>query len=276
MNFIPWPVKLQIDKSKILIMMPYLQQIQIYPIKALDGVAVEQATLLESGALENDRRFAIFDAQGRYVNGKNNALVHNLRSTYDLAAQTVTVAGHCFPLVAHQPELAAYLSDHFGERVDVRENSQRGFPDDTDANGPTVISTATLETVAGWFDGIGVEEMRKRLRMNLEISGVPAFWEDQLFAEANQGVEFEIGAVRFEGINPCQRCIVPARDTTTGEQYPKFQRTFIQKRRQMLPDWVNTSRFDHYYRLGVNTKLPGGQGGKILSRQDSVQILGIL
>jgi hypothetical protein len=256
--------------------MPHLHQILIYPIKALDGMAVEQATLLESGAIQNDRRFAIFDVHGRYVNGKNNALVHNLRATYDLAAQTVTLQGSTFPLIAHHPELEQYLSDYFGEQVYVRENRQTGFPDDIVAQGPTVISTATIETLASWFDGISTDQARSRLRMNLEIGNVPAFWEDQLFGEEHQTVEFQIGEVRFQGINPCQRCVVPTRNATTGDPYPKFQQIFIQKRRQTLPNWTNPDRFNHYYRLGVNTQLSPKQGGKILSRQDSVQRLGVL
>lgn len=256
--------------------MPYLHQIWIYPIKALDGVAVEQATLLESGAIQNDRRFAIFDVHGKYVNGKNNALVHNLRTTYDLAAQVVTLRGNTFPLVAHHPELEEYLSGYFGERVYVRENSQMGFPDDTVANGPTVISTATLETVACWFEGMSVEQARSRLRMNLEIGDVPAFWEDQLFGDKHQTVQFQLGSICLQGINPCQRCIVPTRDAMTGDAYPQFQRIFVQKRRQTLPAWVNPARFNHYYRLGVNTKLSPESGGKILSRQDSVRRLSVL
>ena len=60
--------------------MPYLARILIYPIKSLDGVAVTQATVLKSGALQSDREFAIVDEHGRFVNGKRNAKVHGLRS----------------------------------------------------------------------------------------------------------------------------------------------------------------------------------------------------
>ncbi len=42
--------------------MPRLARIVIYPVKSLDGVALEQARQLPSGALEHDRQWAIFDA----------------------------------------------------------------------------------------------------------------------------------------------------------------------------------------------------------------------
>ncbi len=55
---------------------------------------------------------------------------------------------------------------------------------------PTVISTATLEAITTWFPGLNLDQIRIRLRTNLEIGGVPAFWEDQLFAEADAVVQF--------------------------------------------------------------------------------------
>lgn len=49
--------------------------------------------------------------------------------------------------------------------------------------GPSVVSTATVETIASWFDGTRVESPRRRFRANFEISGVPAFWEDRLVGD---------------------------------------------------------------------------------------------
>jgi uncharacterized protein YcbX len=132
------------------------------------------------------------------------------------------------------------LSDYFGFPVKFVQNSETGFPDDTTATGPTVISTETLETVTSWFPGLSVEEMRLRLRTNLEIAGVPPFWEDHLFAEAGDCVQFQVGEVLFEGINPCQRCVVPTRNSITGVTCANFQKIFVTKRKESLPP--NTSR----------------------------------
>jgi uncharacterized protein YcbX len=261
--------------------MPYLARILIYPIKSLDGIAVNQATILKSGALQYDREFAILDEQGRFVNGKRNSQVHLLRTSYNLEAQTVSIQiqgteqTHVFHLIQEKTELETWLSNFFGKTVQLQQNLLQGFPDDTNALGPTIISTATIETVANWFSEISTAQMRVRLRTNLEIAEVPSFWEDQLFTEADKIVQFQIGSVQFQGINPCQRCVVPTRDSITGKTYPNFQKIFTTKRQETLPSWVSKSRFNHFYRLSVNTRIPESEAGKILKIGDEVKILGM-
>lgn len=147
-----------------------------------------------------------------------------------------------------------------------------GFPDDTNSPGATVISTATLTEVASWFSGINVDEMRRRMRANLEIDGIPAFWEDSLFAASGETVSFTVGDVQFLAINPCQRCVVPTRDSYSGEVYPNFQKIFGQKRQATMPTYVNTAQFNHFYRLSVNTRVPVAETGKIITLGSSIEI----
>lgn len=260
--------------------MPHLAQIFIYPIKSLDGVAVTQAKILQSGALEYDREFAIVDEQGRFVNGKRNPKVHLLRSSFDLKARTVslqiqdTEQTQVFHLDEERTELEVWLSHYFGKTVQLQQNIFQGFPDDTNAPGPTVISTATIETVAGWFSQMTTDEMRRRLRTNVELANVPPFWEDQLFGETDNIIQFQIGSIQFEGINPCQRCVVPTRNSITGAASPEFQKIFVAKRQESLPLGVAVSRFNHFYRLSVNTRIPASQADKILQIGNEVNIQG--
>lgn len=261
--------------------MAYLAGIYIYPIKSLDRVALDQATVLESGALKGDRQFAMFDQQGRFINGKRNPKVHLLRAWFDLEARTVRLQGQgssglqVFDLTEDRPEdrrsLETWLSDFFAQPVQLKANPSAGFPDDTHAPGPTVISTGTLIETADWFPSLNTEDMRLRLRTNLEIGDVPPFWEDQLFG--NQVVQFQIGQVLLEGVNPCQRCIVPVRDPSTAATYPGFQKIFRTQRQATLPAWTQTARFNHFYRLAVNTRIPASEAGKILGLGNSVKIL---
>jgi uncharacterized protein len=260
---------------------PVLAAISIYPIKALDGIALSETRLLASGALEHDREFALFDAQDRFINGKRNPQVHLLRSRFDPALQVVTlqteaISAASFDLDTEPADLEAWLSQFFSSSIKVKQNSQAGFPDDTNAPGPTLISTATIEAVASWYEGMSIDQIRRRLRMNLEIGGVPPFWEDQLFADSDQVVQFQIGDVPFEGINPCQRCIVPTRDAQTGSSTPDFQKRFIQQRRATLPEWANRDRFNHFYRLGVNTRVPKSFTSKTLQLGDPIEIKGAI
>ena len=257
---------------------PYLAGISIYPIKSLDPVAVTQTTVLKSGALVHDREFAMFDEKGNFINGKRNAKVHLLRSRFEPDFRTLSLQiqgtdqNFVFHLERERTALEAWLSDYFGFPVKMRQDSVTGFPDDTNALGPTIISTGTVETVASWFPSVSVEQMRLRLRANLEIGGIPPFWEDQLFSEAGSSVRFQVGEVIFAGINPCQRCVVVTRDSTTAEAYPSFQKIFVTKRQETLPSWVESSRFNHFFRLSINTSLPASEAGKILSLGDEVKI----
>ncbi|WP_101297955.1 MOSC domain-containing protein [Halegenticoccus soli] len=287
---------------------PTLRRVTTFPVKSLDPREVESARIVENGGIAGDREYALFDAEGNYVNGKRNRAVHRLRSAVDPAAGTVTLRApdrgeRTFSLRGDRGALTEWLSEYFGEPIELRRDPAGGFPDDAEASGPTVISTATIREAASWFPGIDEESMRRRLRANLEIGGVPPFWEDRLFADRGSRVAFEIGGasrsvageiggasrpdagetdgsdgrrsgVRFEGVNPCQRCVVPTRDPETGEEYEGFAGTFAEKRRETLPDWSGGDWFDHYFRLMVNTVVPASEWGKSVSVGDEVRILG--
>ncbi len=264
---------------------PVLKQIIVYPIKSLDGMVVNQSKISAGGALEFDRRWAIVDAKGKIVNAKCTAKIQQIRSQFDFVdseqrLQISLQAGNnstinTFCLNSELGELGRWLSDFFGFTVRLIENAIVGFPDDLNAYGPTIVSTATLESICEWFPELDLAEVRRRFRTNLEISDVPAFWEDRLFGAPEQVVYFRLGNVQFHGINPCQRCIVPTRDSLTGDISPKFQQIFNQQRQQTLPPkvtgWMGAIRFNHFYRLAVNTKIPLIEAGKLLNMGDDLR-----
>ena len=113
-----------------------------------------------------------------------------------------------------------------------------------------------------------MENLRSRLRTNLEFSGTPPFWEDGLYGSPVAGRSFTIGQVTVQGMNPCQRCVVPTRDPSTGMVTPQFQKTFVTQRKASLPNWADRQAFNHYYRLAVNTRIPASEGGKRLKVGD--------
>jgi len=242
-----------------------LARITIFPIKSLDGLGVPESQVLASGALERDRQFALIDSDGRFVNGKRTAAVHRIRAEYDLAQWSVRFNNEVeFSLHHEQHEIGQWLSHALGVACSLAENSTLGFPDDTKSPGPTLISTATLAEVASWFPGLTLEEARRRFRANLEIDGVEAFWEDRLLGAAGTDIPFQIGDVRWLGANPCQRCVVPSRAAASGEATPGFQKQFVAERERRLPVWAPRDRFNHFYRLAVNTRLaPDQSSGRI-------------
>ena len=256
---------------------PFVARIAVFPIKALDAVSVSHSLVLPGGALSFDRKWALVDGDGRFVNGKTNPAVHRLRSAWDSDLRSVSLRSEegnarTFRLDDDASELSAWLGGFFGFPVSLRCNPTVGYPDDTQSPGPTVISTATIAEVAGWFD-LDVDEVRSRFRANLEIGGVPAFWEDRLFDAPGTTVRFRAGATIFEGVNPCQRCVVPQRDSATGREDRTFARRFAELRERTLPRWSRRDRFDHFYRLAVNTRLQRTQDARVLRVGDAVEIL---
>ena len=253
-----------------------LGAIFVFPIKSLDGVARHSARITKGGSLEGDREFALFDETGKVVNGKRTPRIHQLRTAFSDDLNEVSfreqgqTAGQTFAL-EDGPELRAWLSAFFGFPVHLQRDELRGFPDDTDAPGPTLTSEASLHAVGGWFS-LPLVETRRRFRTNLELSGNEPFAEDQLFSTAGALVPFTIGAVSFRGHNPCQRCAVPGRDSLTGETTPHFQKTFLRLREDSLPDWSARERFNHFYRFAVNTSIPPEEGGKTLTVGDPVKL----
>lgn len=254
----------------------YVARLFIYPIKSLDAVKCDRVTVLESGALKSDRTWAIFEKSGNFVNGKRNQKIHSLRSQFDLETNNLTleIQGQTvkFNLITDRQALCNWLEDYFGFPVNIKQNLDMGFPDDTVSPGATIVSTATLEAIASWYPELTTEDVRRRFRTNIEVGGVPAFWEDKLFTDPDQTVKFKIGEVEFMGVNPCQRCVVVTRDPQTGQPYPRFQKTFIQQRKNTLPEWTERSRFNHYFRLAVNTRLSPTEAGKAIEVGDKIRL----
>lgn len=275
---------------------PHLAHLQLFPIKALDRETPREVAVGPTGALAGDRRWAVVDApaeephdpdrastRGDYVNGKATDAVHRLRSTFDLDTSRVTFEADSesrqFVLDPDgdddRPAANRWLSSYFDRPVNLRHAAEPGMPDRRYLGGPTVISTATLREVASWFD-ISLASARRRFRANVEIGGVPAFWEDRLYAEDGAVVRFRIGDAVLEGVSPCGRCVTPTRDPETGEVTPEFRERFVQRRRETVPAWTEGDRFEHYFTLAVTTRAPedAGPHDTRIAVGDDVEILG--
>jgi MOSC domain-containing protein len=277
---------------------PHLVSIRLHPIKSLDPVSVPEARISPSGGLALDRAWALYSVDGKWVNGKRTPAIHLIRAAYspDLSEVALSVPGdrreiptRTFAFPGAHEDAAEWFSVFFEQQILVRY-SENGFPDDSIANGPTIISTASLRSVCDWFPenakgfpGITLDEARQRFRATLEIDvdparaalgeKLPAFWEDQLFGEDERSVvRFKIGDVNFEGSNPCARCPVPPRNPQTGEILEGFQKRFTQLRESTLPPWSPRPRFDHFYRLSTNTRVAPSEQNKLLRVGDPLRL----
>ncbi len=268
-----------------------LSGIRLHPIKSLDPVSRREAFVGPSGGLELDRAWALHTVDGKWVNGKRTPLIHAIRAAFadDLSSVTLSaptdrrnLPARTFAFPHGHEEAAEWFSVFFEQQIIVRYSAD-GFPDDPIANGPTIISTASLREVCSWFPEVPLEEMRERFRATLEIdldaaaaadgAELPAFWEDRLYgADPRSVVRFSIGEVQFEGSNPCARCPVPPRNPRTGEVLVGFQKRFTEMRDKTLPEWTARERFDHFYCLSTNTRVDTVQVGARMRVGDVLQL----
>lgn len=255
--------------------MAHVEGLRVYPVKGLDGVEVGSSPITAGGTLARDREYALFGPDGEWINGKRTDRVHDVGASFDLDSGVLTVETDAeprsFDLEAERAAAEAWFSTFFDLDVEIRRG-ERGEYVDRPGAGPSVVSTATLAAIAGWFDDLSVDGVRRRLRANVEIGGVPAFWEDRLLGDGAPALV--AGGVRLTGVEPCGRCVVPERDPDTGEPTPDFRERFVERRRETLPEWADEDAFDHFYAVMVIADVPDGHRGRRITAGDEVEIAG--
>lgn len=257
---------------------PVLGNITIYPLKSLDGITLQKATIGD-GCLLHDREYAMIDEQGHFINGKSNALVHRLRSKLDFENEVISLKptnndtwSH-FHLHKEKEGLESFLSEYFGKKISIHQNHTGNFMDIPGTAAVTAVASASLREVASWFDE-GFDEIQKRFRATIEIANVPAFWDDHLFSEEGKHVEFKVGDVTMLGMSPRERCVVPTRNPESGEVTHAFPKTFAKQRAATIPEWSTLNEYGHYYFLTVNCYIPASEIGKTIERGEPVKIIG--
>lgn len=237
--------------------MAHIARLRLYPVKALDGVEQEAVGFTRGGALAGDRQFALYGPDGAVLNGKRTSKIHRLSTTFDpdRGRLTVHVEGSPpgrFDLPGDIERAEAWFETFFEHPVTVRQTADQGFLDRPDA-GPSVVSTASIEAVASWFHDLTVEGVRRRLRANVEVTGVAPFWEDRFVGESAPSFVARSAdgsrRIRFDGVDPCGRCVVPTRDPATGEPTPGFRERFCERRAASFPEWADPDAFPHDYTL---------------------------
>jgi uncharacterized protein YcbX len=254
--------------------MAHIAGLRVYPVKGLDGERVETAALRENGTLDADRRFALADDAGT-VNAKDFPALHAFDTSYEHETRTLSVTApdgdtRHFDLDLERDAASDWFSERLGADLALERDDRGGFVDRPNM-GPSVVSTATLETVASWFEDLSPESVRRRLRANVEIGGVPAFWEDRFVGE--DAPAFETGGVEFTGVTPCNRCVVPARDPDTGDPLPEFRETFLREREASFPEWADRDAFDHFYAVTILAAVRDAPPDPVLAVGETVTVL---
>ena len=255
---------------------PVVSRISVYPFKSLDGLSVEEASAGAGSFITGDRQYALFDERGKYINGKANPLVHRLRlkkiPSGFLISSDLLKTGVEFSGRDDIAELEEFLGRHFNQPVVVRENNEGRFLDIPVDSGITIVSTASLEKVRDWMGLKDLDEARRRFRATVEIDGVPPFWEDILFGVPGDEQSFRLGDLELICVGPRERCVVPTRDSMTGEVTPAFPKKFAAHRWEQVPGHSQLHDWGHGYFLSVDCRIAASSFGKIVRLGDQLTL----
>lgn len=243
---------------------PHIERIRVFPVKSLDGTDLDSVKITKGGSLQYDRMYALKDHSGAIVNAKKYPEIQKVRTGFDPDSMNMKIeipgSVYDFNLDSDTLLISDWFSDYLSVKVQLHKNEETGFPDDPVRPGPSLCSRESVLEVCKWFPGLTEEEVRRRFRSNIELSGInQAFWEDTLLLKDS----FAFGDIKIKAVKPCPRCPVPSRDSLTGEPMKGFQKDFSDKREKTLGDMPDRTHFPHFYMFAINTIVTEGMGKRI-------------
>ncbi len=240
--------------------MPHLSSIHIYPIKATRGVTLGEATV-EPRGLAHDRRWMLVDEHGTFLTQREHArlaLVHVQVQPQVQPLHLAVMAPSMTPLTVPFPgrdatrrsvriwkdkvsvveaeEAAhAWFSRYLGigcRLIYMDETAVRPVDPRYDTGGDEVsfadgypLLLTSKASLADLNTHLDRPTPMNRFRPNLVVSGFDAFAEDRWS-------RVRIGAVLFNVVKPCERCVVTTIDQQTATSGKEPLRTLNRLRRQ--------------------------------------------
>lgn len=228
-----------------------ISSLHIYPVKSLQGITLQQATLTTQG-LAFDRQWMVVDANGHFITQRQLPKMAQIRVCLTVDALVLehanlppfTVALHTTPaqrieVVVWRDHCQAYdegdaasqwlthilgkwqggdlrlvrFADDFTRPVDP--NYMNGDSADTafsDGYPFLIVSEASLQALNAQLVVNGANPVpMTRFRPNIVISGIEAFGEDRCTT-----LTAAMQVYRFTIRKPCQRCKITTIDPQTG------------------------------------------------------------
>lgn len=172
-----------------------------YPVKSMGGESVPTVEVGPSGLL-GDREYAVYGADGKLASGKHTRRFRRMDPVFDLVAAkrdggTVVRLPEGTEVVAGQADADASLSEHFGEPVTLRRETDVMHQDQAQLS---IVGSATLVEL-GRHEGDGRPLDPRHLRANVVVQTSQPYAE-----EAWVGHEITLGAVRVHVAEPIERC----------------------------------------------------------------------
>lgn len=234
-----------------------VSELAIYPVKSLGGIALQRMQFDRFGPA-CDRRYVVADGAGRFVTQREYAQMSLVRLTQNGnllafsapsmpvftldtqraltdARNTVTVWRDQIAACDMGEEIAAWLSSYLGIAVRLfymPDDSVRSIDPMYGKSGDRVsfadgfpvllIGAASLrEFNRALPEPIGSE----RFRPNIVVAGAQPYAEDQWR-------RIRIGALEFDVVKPCSRCVIPSIDPLTAKKQPIVTQTLARLRRR--------------------------------------------
>jgi len=220
----------------------FVQNLYLYPIKSLGGIAVQEAQVEERG-FKYDRRWMLVDQSGDFLTQRQHPQLALLqvalsetqlevffkgdpsrRIAFDLGLVSdqelqVSIWGDQVLARVVSAEVSRWFSDFLQMELDLvvmPESSDRKMDPRYAVQGESVsfadgmpyvmIGQASLDELNGRLaDPVSMD----RFRPNLVFSGGEAYAEDQF-------KKLQIGEVEFQVVKPCARCVMITVDQEKG------------------------------------------------------------
>lgn len=223
--------------------MRILSQINIYPVKSLDGFSTRSA-IVEKRGLQYDRRWMITDSQGVFMTQRDTPRMAFLRATINDNYLKITekqneenyikilidteseshkaeVWGEQMQVAHVSTEANIWLSHFLGEschlvkmpeaterRVDERFNTGEDIVSFADGYPFLLLGDASMKDLNA---RLKTPVSSRRFRANLLFTGGIAFEEDNYR-------DFKVGDVDFISVKPCARCVLVTRHPDSGRK----------------------------------------------------------
>lgn len=224
----------------------HLSEINIYPIKSLKGISLNEAKVEDRG-LQFDRRWMIVDEDWKFFTQREFPVMatiavgvtsDGLRVTSGIEAEMkipfepdkgergiATVWNSSVDVVAYIGAVSEWFSDAIGKKcmlVLMPEGSKRQVNADYAVRQGDVVSFADgypfmligEGSLADLNSRLDVPVPMNRFRPNLVVAGSSAFEEDSW-------KRIQIGSTEFHVVKPCARCVITTVDQATGEKNGK-------------------------------------------------------
>lgn len=267
--------------------MATITELNIHPIKSCRGIALKEATLLESG-LEYDRMWMVVDEAGQFMTQRQHPRMALIETELRLGQLVVRAPGMLrldIPLevIEDAPETwrtvrvwrdevqavdegelcAAWFSRFLGTpcrlvkfHPEARRIANRQWTGGVEvahhfADGYPLmlISQASLDDLNARLAKKGVAPVpMRRFRPNVVIDGVEAYEEDYLESLA-------VGGMVLKVVKPCTRCNIPNIDPATAEEGTEPGDT--------LQGYRALAKMDGAVCFGQNLIVTAGAGGRL-------------